>query len=391
MVAALGVDQSRLFTSVFVLGCVPRRPRRRAPGAAGRRHHRHGHHRDRGGLRGGGHRRAWARCGARCSPPSSSACWARYGILVLPRITIVLIFVVMAVVLIVRPWGLLGRPEIALRAAGGADGGTSVRLRPAWLLALLALLVAAPPSCPRSTSGSSSRCWPSRSSPRASTCSWAAGGIVSFGHAAYFGLGAYGAAILMKPRACRCRSPFWARRSWPRWSARVFGYFCVRLSSIYFAMLTLAFAQIVYAVVHQWDEVTGRRQRGPERVAAPWLATPVRYYYLALAVTVVGLDRLRRATLLAIRAGPARGPRSPAAGGGGGRGHPRASARRLRGGRVRRGPGRRDVRLPQGQRVPHVGGRGDVGAAAGDGAAGRRRLVRRASRSAPSSTSCSTP
>ena len=40
-------------------------------------------------------------------------------------------------------------------------------------------------------------------------------------------------------------------------AALVFGFFCVRLSSIYFAMLTLAFAQIVYAIVHQWYEVTG--------------------------------------------------------------------------------------------------------------------------------------
>ena len=46
-----------------------------------------------------------------------------YGVLLLPKAAIVLIFVVMAVVLMVRPWGLLGRPEIQLRAAGQRRGG----------------------------------------------------------------------------------------------------------------------------------------------------------------------------------------------------------------------------------------------------------------------------
>ena len=43
-----------------------------------------------------------------------------FGILVFPRISIVLVFLVMAVVLVLRPWGLLGRPEVAVRAASGS-------------------------------------------------------------------------------------------------------------------------------------------------------------------------------------------------------------------------------------------------------------------------------
>src|SRR5439155_8571165 len=43
-----------------------------------------------------------------------------FGVLVLPRASLVMTFVVMAVVLIVRPWGLLGRPEAHPRTAGGA-------------------------------------------------------------------------------------------------------------------------------------------------------------------------------------------------------------------------------------------------------------------------------
>jgi branched-chain amino acid transport system permease protein len=75
--------------------------------------------------------------------------------------------------------------------------------------------------------------------------------------------------------------------------AALFGYFCVRLTSIYFAMLTLAFAQIVYAVVHQWDEVTG----GDNGVLSVWpsagLKSPAHYYYWALAFAGAGVALLR--------------------------------------------------------------------------------------------------
>src|SRR5207247_1346491 len=65
--------------------------------------------------------------------------------------------------------------------------------------------------------------------------------------------------------------------------AALYGYFCVRLSSIYFAMLTLAFAQIAFAIVHQWYDVTGGDNGLLGIWPAPWLAGPLAYYYLALA------------------------------------------------------------------------------------------------------------
>jgi branched-chain amino acid transport system permease protein len=43
----------------------------------------------------------------------------------------------------------------------------------------------------------------------------------------------------------------------------VFGFFCVRLTRIYFAMLTLAFAQIVWAICFKWNDVTGGEQGLP--------------------------------------------------------------------------------------------------------------------------------
>src|SRR6185437_9375926 len=120
----------------------------------------------------------------------------------------------------------------------------------------------------------------------------AVGGMVSFGHAAYFGVGAYGAALLLQLVGLPMPLAFLAAPLVAALAAVLFGFFCVRLSSIYFAMLTLAFAQIVYAIVHQSYEVTGG-DNGLLGVWPPrWLATPVRYYYWALGASLAGIALL---------------------------------------------------------------------------------------------------
>jgi len=70
-------------------------------------------------------------------------------------------------------------------------------------------------------------------------------GLVSFGHAAYFGIGAYTTGLLMKKLAVPFLLAFPAAGLLAGGFALFFGFFCVRLTRIYFAMLTLAFAQIV--------------------------------------------------------------------------------------------------------------------------------------------------
>src|SRR2546425_273077 len=109
------------------------------------------------------------------------------------------------------------------------------------------------------------------------------GGMVSFGHAASFGLGAYGAALLVTWTKAPMLLAFAAAPLAAAVGAALYGYFCVRLSSIYFAMLTLAFAQIAFAIVHQWYDVTGGDNGLLGIWPAPWLAGPLAYYYLALA------------------------------------------------------------------------------------------------------------
>lgn len=89
-------------------------------------------------------------------------------------------------------------------------------------------------------------------------------GLVSFGHAAYFGIGAYTTGLLMKKLGVPFLLAFPAAGLAAALAALVFGFFCVRLTRIYFAMLTLAFAQIVWAIIFKWNEVTGGEQGMPE-------------------------------------------------------------------------------------------------------------------------------
>ncbi|NJN39955.1 MAG: branched-chain amino acid ABC transporter permease [Gammaproteobacteria bacterium] len=89
-------------------------------------------------------------------------------------------------------------------------------------------------------------------------------GLVSFGHAAYFGIGAYTTGLLMKKLGVPFLLAFPAAGLAAALAALVFGFFCVRLTRIYFAMLTLAFAQIVWAICFKWNEVTGGEQGMPE-------------------------------------------------------------------------------------------------------------------------------
>lgn len=132
-------------------------------------------------------------------------------------------------------------------------------------------------------------------------------GLVSFGHAAYFGIGSYGCGILMKTLGV----PFWL--AFPAAGviaaafAAAFGFFCVRLTKIYFAMLTLAFAQIVWAICFKWNDVTGGDQ-GLNGVPFPdlaWMGSlpgfgrfriGEQFYFVALVLVALCVAALRRLT-----------------------------------------------------------------------------------------------
>jgi branched-chain amino acid transport system permease protein len=120
------------------------------------------------------------------------------------------------------------------------------------------------------------------------------GGMHSFGHAAYFGLGAYGAGLLVKFFAASMPVALLITPIAAGAGALLFGWFAVRLSGVYLAMLTLAFAQIVWAIVFQWENVTG----GSNGILGIWPTGPFTqrwsYFLLTLAVTVCSVLLMRR-------------------------------------------------------------------------------------------------
>jgi len=214
------------------------------------------------------------------------------------KLTLVVEFLVMATVLMLRPWGLLGRAQPMSRHAGHyeqplREGG--VWGRRFWLV-LIALLVALP--------------WLTASSPYVTILSidllvaalFAASlhfimgpaGMHSFGHAAYFGLGAYGAALLLKFAGIPMEGALLLAPVVAVLGAALFGWFSVRLSGVYLAMLTLAFAQITWAVVFQWDGFTGGSNGLTGVWPAQWLKEKQHYYWLTLALVVVAVWGLRR-------------------------------------------------------------------------------------------------
>jgi branched-chain amino acid transport system permease protein len=100
-------------------------------------------------------------------------------------------------------------------------------------------------------------------------------GLVSFGHAAYFGIGAYTCGLLMKEAGVAFLLAFLAGGVVAAFFAAIYGYFCVKLTKVYFAMLTLAFAWISWAICFRWNEVTGGDQ-GLSGVPLPnldWMET----------------------------------------------------------------------------------------------------------------------
>ncbi len=308
MTAALGVDQRRLFTLVFTLGAglaglagalqLPR-----APATLGM---------DLGiiveafvvTVVGG----MGSLAGALIAAVLIGELHA-FGILVLPEITLVLVFLFMAVVLVLRPSGLLGRPErLATRRAVAPAPLRPLPPAGRWAVAAAAVGLAAAPLLlgpyPLSVLTEIVIFALFAASLQLLT---GIGGVISFGHAAYFGLGAYGAALAVRWLALPMAVSVPAGMLLAAAGAALFGLFCVRLAGVYLAMLTLAFAQICYAVAFQWYDVTGG-DNGLLGIWPPvWLAAPERFYWLALAVCGLAVFGLRRAALspfgYALRAG----------------------------------------------------------------------------------------
>jgi branched-chain amino acid transport system permease protein len=142
-------------------------------------------------------------------------------------------------------------------------------------------------------------------------------GVMSFGHAAYFGLGAYGAGLTLKYLAASTPLAMLAGVLLGGLAGTLFGLLIVKRRGVYFAMVTVAFGQIAFYVAYSWNDLTGGYDglRGFSRaplnlgfITIDIVNNDKAFYYFLLAVFAVatGLQGLLLAspfgrTLLAIR------------------------------------------------------------------------------------------
>ncbi|MCS6766162.1 MAG: ABC transporter permease [Candidatus Protistobacter heckmanni] len=214
------------------------------------------------------------------------------------KLTLVLEFLVMAVVLVLRPWGLMGKPNAPVRSAAAVEAplvppGRAMQAATLGIVAVLLFLPLVGKSFPYVTV---------LSIDILTAVLFAGslffimgpGGMHSFGHAAYFGLGAYGAALLLKSAGLPMIAALIGAPLVAGLGALLFGWFAVRLSGVYLAMLTLAFAQIVWSIVFQWDGFTGGSNGLTGVWPAEWLSDKGAYFYLTLALCVLSLWLMRR-------------------------------------------------------------------------------------------------
>lgn len=235
------------------------------------------------------------------------------GVALVPAATLVLVFLTMAVVLVLRPQGLGGAalavPQreavpVFSRAPVGQAGW-------AWALGVAVVLLWAMGQGDYSRSltedllvmlllGLSLQLM------------MALGGLVSFGHAAFFALGAYGAALAHLHGGWGLGPALLAGMALAMAVAAVFGLVLRRMGGVYLAMLSLALAQLVWAGTSQWVGLTGGDNGliGLQLIPSAW-RTELDWALLALVLACVTLlgrwsASSRGAALQAMRDAPLR-------------------------------------------------------------------------------------
>ena len=127
-------------------------------------------------------------------------------------------------------------------------------------------------------------------------------GVLSFGHAAYFGLGAYGAGLVLKYVMPSTSLAILAGILFGGLAGTLFGALIMRRRGVYFAMCTIAFGQIFYYIAYSWNDFTGGFDglRGFHREPIGFapvdfdITDGTRFYYFtlvvfAMAVALMGL------------------------------------------------------------------------------------------------------
>ena len=245
------------------------------------------------------------------------------GIILFPNFEMALIYLLMVAVLIVRPWGLFGKP-IKTRSLSEKNPGMDAReispvhysTHPALRYALLVGLLLLPLFAGRYYQYLLSEVFIAALMAVSFNLLLGTTGLLSFGQAAFYGVGAYTVALFLTKTGMGTLPALALGVLASAIAAAVIGIFCIRLTGVHFAMLTLAFGQLLYTVAFKWYGFTGG-DNGIQGIPAKpiflgghpidiWSIKGM--YYFILVIVWVSVALLRRvrcspfgATLKAIR------------------------------------------------------------------------------------------
>jgi branched-chain amino acid transport system permease protein len=223
-----------------------------------------------------------------------------FGKAYVPQLALFLIYLVMAVVLLARPQGLFGIKHAPAASPTGAAPDTPLQSRRAMIagLVVVAALIVYPLFVADYQRQLVTELFIFAIFAMSLDLLVGYTGLMSLGHAAFFGLGAYVVIVL---------GTLFGLDAWigvalgivvAALAALIIGYFCVRTSGIPFLMLTLAFSQLVYSVALKWRDVTG----GSDGIGIPEkpgffgfdLSHALPMYFMALGFFVLCFLALRR-------------------------------------------------------------------------------------------------
>jgi len=124
------------------------------------------------------------------------------------------------------------------------------------------------------------------------------GGMVSFGHAMFFGGGAYAFGLLMQKAGTSIPMAMLGALAFCACIGLIIGAICVRLKEIYFSFLTLAFQMLLYSVILTWTSLTGGDQGLMGGIPRPVflginLADNTTLYFFAMILGIVCLLLMR--------------------------------------------------------------------------------------------------
>lgn len=242
------------------------------------------------------------------------------GIIVFPEFEMSLIYLLMVAILVIRPWGLFGRP---LKVKALSDKNLSMEaqeispvhfsIHPAIRLIPLVLLLIVPLVAGRFYQFLLTQILIASLVAVAFNLLLGTTGLLSFGQMAFYGVGAYTVGLLAMKAGFGTLPALLLSPVFAALVAGVIGFFCVRLSGVHFAMLTLAFGQLVYTIAFKWYGFTGG-DNGIQGIPIRPLPGGIdigstqAMYYFALVVVGISVEALRRirsspfgATLKAIR------------------------------------------------------------------------------------------